>query len=61
MVHHIAQNFGSIDLLVNNAGITQHSPMEDLEAATDDIWNELFDVNVKGMFYCSRAALLFMD
>jgi 3-oxoacyl-[acyl-carrier protein] reductase len=58
MVHYIAQDFASIDLLVNNAGITQHLPMEDLEATTDDMWNELFDVNVKGMFYCLEPSLL---
>ncbi|TMV48018.1 SDR family NAD(P)-dependent oxidoreductase [Paenibacillus mesophilus] len=60
MVHRIVQNVGSIDLLVNNAGATQHIPMDDLEAVTDDIWNELLDVNVKGMFYCSRAVSPYM-
>ncbi|WP_232698060.1 SDR family NAD(P)-dependent oxidoreductase [Brevibacillus daliensis] len=60
MVHQIVQTFGTIDLLVNNAGITQHFPFDDLEAATDEVWDELFDVNVKGMFYCSRAIAPFM-
>ena len=26
-----------------------------MDAVTEDIWDELFDVNVKGMFYCARA------
>lgn len=60
MVETIVQQFGIVDLLVNNAGITKHIPMDNLEAATGEIWNELFDVNVKGMFYCARAVAPYM-
>jgi 3-oxoacyl-[acyl-carrier protein] reductase len=60
MVDDIVQIFGTIDLLVNNASITRHIPMDDLEAVTEEIWNELYDVNVKGMFHCARAAAPFM-
>lgn len=60
MVDEVAQAFGTIDVLVNNAGITKHIPMEDLDAATEDVWDELFDVNVKGMFYCARAVAPYM-
>ncbi len=60
MVDEVAQAFGTIDVLVNNAGITKHIPMEDLDAATEDIWDEMFDVNVKGMFYCARAVAPYM-
>lgn len=55
MIETIVQQFGTVDLLVNNASITKHIPMDNLEAATEEIWDELFDVNVKGMFYCARA------
>lgn len=55
MVQTVVQQFGTVDLLVNNASITQHIPMDDLEAVTEEIWDELFDVNVKGMFNCARA------
>lgn len=48
--------FGSADLLVNNASVTRHIPLQDLEAVTDDAWDELVNINVKGMFYCARAA-----
>jgi 3-oxoacyl-[acyl-carrier protein] reductase len=34
--------------------------MDDLESATEEVWDELFDVNVKGMFYCARAVAPFM-
>ncbi|HLZ60906.1 MAG TPA: SDR family NAD(P)-dependent oxidoreductase [Ktedonosporobacter sp.] len=60
MVDHIVQQFGTIDLLVNNASTTHHIPLPDLEAATDEVWDELLAVNVKGMFYCARAVAPFM-
>lgn len=55
MVCGIVQQYDTVDLLVNNAGITRHIPMDDLESATEEVWDELFDVNVKGMFNCARA------
>lgn len=55
MIASITDQVGPVTALVNNASITHHIPMKDLEAVTDDIWNELYDVNVKGMFYCARA------
>jgi 3-oxoacyl-[acyl-carrier protein] reductase len=55
MVDTIAQQFGTVDLLVNNASVTRHIPLDDLEAATEEVWDELYAVNVKGMFYCARA------
>ncbi|BBH23649.1 3-ketoacyl-ACP reductase [Paenibacillus baekrokdamisoli] len=60
MVDTIVQQLGTIDLLVNNASITRHIPLDDLEAATEEVWDELYDVNVKGMFYCARAVAPFM-
>jgi 3-oxoacyl-[acyl-carrier protein] reductase len=60
MADQLAQQFGTIDLLVNNASITRHIAMDDLEAVTEEIWDELYDVNVKGMFYCARAVAPFM-
>ncbi|WP_088832194.1 SDR family NAD(P)-dependent oxidoreductase [Paenibacillus tyrfis] len=60
MVDQAVRQIGTVDLLVNNAGITRHIPMDDLEAATDEVWDELYDVNVKGMFFCARAVAPFM-
>jgi len=60
MVEAAVQHFGRIDLLINNASITRHIPMDDLDAATDEVWDELFDVNVKGMFHCARAVAPYM-
>lgn len=55
MVAAVTETYGPITALVNNAGITRHIPLQDLESVTEDVWNELYDVNVKGMFYCARA------
>lgn len=60
MVQAVVQRFGTVDLLVNNASITRHISMDDLEAATGKVWDDLFDVNVKGMFYCARAVAPYM-
>lgn len=56
MVGKAASEFGSVDILINNASITRYIAMNDLEAVNDEAWDELYQVNVKGMFYCARAA-----
>ncbi|OMC78233.1 3-ketoacyl-ACP reductase [Paenibacillus odorifer] len=61
MVDSIIQHFGTIDLLVNNASITKHIALGDLEKATEEVWGELYDVNVKGMFFCARAVAPYMN
>lgn len=55
MIAEVVKQFGGVDLLVNNASITRHVSLTDLEAVTEDMWDELYAVNVKGMFYCARA------
>jgi 3-oxoacyl-[acyl-carrier protein] reductase len=51
----IAQH-GGIDALVNNAGTTHHAAFSDLEALTGQAWDDILSVNVKGAFFCARAA-----
>ncbi len=60
MIHQTITQFERLDGLVNNASITAQIPMNDLESATDDVWDSLYDVNVKGMFHCVKAAVLHM-
>lgn len=55
MVKKAVNHFGGIHYLINNASITKQIELSDLEAVTDDVWRNLLDVNVKGMFYCARA------
>jgi 3-oxoacyl-[acyl-carrier protein] reductase len=57
MMDRVAKELGGLDILVNNAGWSQRVwPHRDLEALTDDVWDRVWAVNVKGAFYCVRAA-----
>ena len=57
MIDHTIEVFGRLDILVNNAGTTQFVPFTQLDDLTDDLWDHIFGVNVKGAFYCTRAAV----
>jgi 3-oxoacyl-[acyl-carrier protein] reductase len=56
MVDTVAEKWGRITYLVNNAGITNQLPFDDLSLVTDEVWNDLLSVNLKGTFNCCRAA-----
>jgi NAD(P)-dependent dehydrogenase (short-subunit alcohol dehydrogenase family) len=56
MVGEAVSRFGRLDVLVNNAGTTRFIAPGDLDALTDEVWDEILGVNLKGTFYCSRAA-----
>lgn len=56
MVAECVARFGALDLLVNNAGTTRFIPHSDLDGLTDEVWDEILHVNLKGTFYCCRAA-----
>ena len=49
----VRNHFGSVDILVNNAGLGANHPAEDV---TEADWDEIMDVNLKGLFFCCRAA-----
>lgn len=53
----IHEHFGGVDVLVNNAGIFGLSMQEDLDEAG---WNAVFDLNTRGLFFCSREAIKLM-
>ncbi len=50
---HVKRHFGSIDIWVNNAGLGANHPAEDI---TEDDWDEMMSVNLRGLFFCCRAA-----
>jgi 3-oxoacyl-[acyl-carrier protein] reductase len=56
MVAAAIERFGRLDVLVNCAGTTEFVPAEELERVTDEMWDRIFAVNVKGPFQCARAA-----
>lgn len=57
MFEKIESNFGGVDVLVNNAGISQIKMINDV---TSDEWQKMFDVNTKSAFLCSKRAISHM-
>ena len=58
MFESIASEFGRIDILVNNAGITKDSLLMDMR---EDQWDQVMDVNLKGVFLCCKYAAKMMS
>lgn len=50
--------YGRIDVMINNAGLMPHSPLERLKVAD---WDRMIDVNIKGVLYGIAAALPYMQ
>lgn len=57
MVGQIREDFGRLDALVNNAGVTTDTPPSDLEGLSMDDWDRIFAVNVRGLFQVTRACV----
>ena len=54
----IVDEFGGIDVLVNNAGISgANKPTHEV---TEEEWDEVMDVNVKGVFLCTKYAIPYL-
>src|SRR4051812_45959809 len=58
LVDAAVKTYGRIDVIINNAGLMPHSPLERLKI---DEWNQMIDVNIKGVLYGIAAALPYMQ
>ncbi len=56
-VENIVSRYGTIDILINNAGITQDKTLLKM---TNDQWDKVIDVNLKGVFICTRVVAAVM-
>jgi glucose 1-dehydrogenase len=54
MFQKMCQTFGTIDILINNAGLQQDAPFEQMTLAQ---WQKVIDVNLTGQFLCAREAV----
>src|ERR1700722_14349327 len=54
LVDAAVQKFGHIDVMINNAGLMPHSPLDRLKV---EEWDRMIDVNIKGVLYGIAAAL----
>jgi ketoreductase RED2 len=57
LVATVLERYGRLDVLINNAGTTKVIPHADLEAASLDVWREIFEVNVFGTWSLCVAAM----
>ncbi len=57
MISKAVETFGGIDILINNAGITKDKPMAMM---SEDDWDTVLDINLKGCFLCTKAAAKLM-
>jgi NAD(P)-dependent dehydrogenase (short-subunit alcohol dehydrogenase family) len=53
MVKKAVETYGKVDILVNNAGICQFKPFLEM---TEEDWDRMLDINLKGYFLCAQAA-----
>jgi 3-oxoacyl-[acyl-carrier protein] reductase/7-alpha-hydroxysteroid dehydrogenase len=53
----VVQRHGRVDILVNNAGVSESTP---LEKYTEELFDKVMDLNVKGVFNAARAVVDFM-
>ena len=58
LIEQAVANYGKVDILINNAGITRDGLL--LRMKSED-WDAVLDTNLKGAFLCTRAAAKFMS
>ncbi|MDC0267914.1 SDR family NAD(P)-dependent oxidoreductase, partial [bacterium] len=61
LIRECVQQWGQLDILVNNAATTDFLPFADLDQLTEEHWNRVLQTNVMGPFYCTRAAQSWLE
>ena len=56
LIESAVDEYGALQILVNNAGMTHFIAHDDLEAVTDEVWDDIIGANLRGVFNCCRAA-----
>ncbi len=56
MVQTVYRHFGRLDVLIANSGTTVFHPFEALDAVSEEDWDLIMSVNVKGVWLCAKAA-----
>jgi len=57
MMERVTGEFGGLDYLINNAAWSTVIPHVNLDQLTDEVWDKTLNTNLRGAFYCSRAAI----
>lgn len=57
LINYTVEQFGSLDIMVNNAGVGLTGELSDL---SDEVWNKVISVNLNGVFYGLRSASAYM-
>jgi glucose 1-dehydrogenase/3-oxoacyl-[acyl-carrier protein] reductase len=57
VVDRAAEALGGLDIMVNNSGVTRALDFLD---TTQDVYDEVFDINIRGMFFCAQQAVRHM-
>lgn len=53
VINQVKMHFGRLDILVNNAGLGANHPAVNV---TEEDWDSMMDVNLKGLFFCCQSA-----